>query len=235
MRKVKYQLKHQNVAIIIPAYNEGGAIARTVAGIPSSFPNIICVDDGSSDDTARQINSTRAILVKHPINLGQGAALQTGIDMALMDEDIKYFVTYDADGQHRIEDVETMLRHLKDKKLDIVLGSRFLGTAENISSKKKIILKLAIKFSNMTTGIKLTDTHNGLRVFNRYVAQELNLEMPDFSHASEIIERIAEKSFKYDEVPVKIIYTEYSMSKGQSMINAVNISFDILLRRLMKR
>ena len=225
----------RDTAIIIPAYNEGSAILNTIKGIPKKFTNIICVDDGSSDDTSEQIKKTRALLVKHPINLGQGAAIQTGIEYALLDPSIKYFVTYDADGQHRIEDVEKMLSHLKQKKLDIVLGSRFLGAAENINAKKRTILKLAVRFSNATTGLKLTDTHNGLRVFNRHAAESMQLKMPDFSHASEIIERIAEKKLKYEEVPVTIIYTDYSLSKGQSMINAVNISFDMLLNKVIKK
>jgi glycosyltransferase involved in cell wall biosynthesis len=224
-----------DVAIIVPAYNEGSAIQDTIKGIPKKFNNIICVDDGSSDDTAAQIKMTHALLVKHPINLGQGAALQTGIEYALLNPKINYFVTFDADGQHRIEDVESMIEHLKKNKLDIVLGSRFLGNAENISAKKKRLLKLAVKFSNFTTGVKLTDTHNGLRVFNRFTAEHLQLKMPDFSHASEIIERIAEKSFKYEEVPVTIVYTDYSRSKGQSMINAVNISFDMLMNKVIKK
>jgi glycosyltransferase involved in cell wall biosynthesis len=224
-----------NVAIIIPAYNEGGAIKATIDGIPKRYQHIICIDDGSSDDTSEQIKKTRATLVKHPINLGQGAALQTGIEYALLNPAIDLFVTYDADGQHRIEDVDTMLRHIKSNKLDIVLGSRFLGHAENISTRKRLVLKLAVQFSNYTTGVRLTDTHNGLRVFNRYAAENLQLKMPDFSHASEIIERIAEKELRYDEVPVTIIYTDYSRAKGQSMINAVNISFDTLLNKVVRK
>ena len=224
-----------DTAIIIPAYNEGSSIKDVIEKIPKSFSTIVCVDDGSRDDTSRQVSMTRAQLVTHPINLGQGAALQTGIEYALLDPRIKYFVTFDADGQHRIEDVKKMIKHLKRKKLDIVLGSRFLGEAQNIGAKKKAVLKLAVRFSNLTSGVTLTDTHNGLRVFNRSTAERLKLRMPDFSHASEIIERIAEEKFAYDEVPVTIVYTDYSRAKGQSMINAVNIIFDMLLHRIVKK
>lgn len=224
-----------DVAIIIPAYNEGTAIAETINSIPKKFRHIICIDDGSKDDTAQQIRSTRAQLVSHPINLGQGAALQTGIDFGLLSDNIKYFVTYDADGQHRMEDVETMLQYIRNHPVDIVLGSRFLGKAENISTLKKLILKAAIKFSNLSSGVKLTDTHNGLRVFNRKVAEGLKLQMADFAHASEIIDRIGEKKYSYKELPVTIIYTDYSRSKGQSVINAVNIGFDVLIGRLVGR
>jgi hypothetical protein len=128
-----------------------------------------------------------------------------------------------------------MLKVLKKDGLDIVLGSRFLGTAEGISSSKQMILKAAVAFSNTTTGLKLTDTHNGLRVFNRNFAESLKITMPDMSHASEIIHRIAEGGFKYKEVPVTIKYTDYSKAKGQTILNSVNITFDLLIHRMTKK
>ncbi|RMH93339.1 glycosyltransferase family 2 protein [Lysobacter pythonis] len=227
-------LEYSNVAIVIPAYNEGSAIKNTILAIPHSFPNVIVVDDGSRDDTPSRVLETHARLIKHPINLGQGAGLQTGIDAALLDPNIEYIVTFDADGQHRIEDVESMLAYAKQHKIQIVMGSRFLGKAINMPQMKRLILKLAVWFSNTTTGVTLTDTHNGLRVIHRSAAERLKLELPDFSHASEIVERIGEERFSYAEVPVTIIYSEYSRSKGQSMINAINIAFDAILRKVIK-
>lgn len=226
--------KNQKTYIIIPVYNESQVIRSVLINVLRHYKNVVCVNDGSADDSASEIAKTNATLVNHPINLGQGAALQTGIEYALQDQDAQYFVTFDADGQHRLEDVEGMLKAIKKHDLDIVLGSRFLGTASNITPLKKAILKLAIKFSNKTSGLKLTDAHNGLRVFNRRVAENLNITMNDFAHASEIIERVAEKKFKYKEVPVTISYTDYSMSKGQSVFNAVNIGLDIMIRKLQK-
>jgi glycosyltransferase involved in cell wall biosynthesis len=226
--------KYLNVAIIIPAYNEGSVIKNTIEAIPQDFPHVIVIDDGSKDDTCRQISETRAQLVRHPINLGQGAALQTGIDMALRDPMVEYIVTFDADGQHRIEDVETMLAYAVEHGTQVVLGSRFLGKAINMPTMKRLILKAAVWFSNATSGVQLTDTHNGLRVVHRSAAERLELELSDFSHASEIIERIGQQDFSYVEVPVTIVYSEYSRSKGQSMINAVNIAFDALLRKVIK-
>lgn len=227
------EIRYENVAIIIPAYNEGVTINATIQSIPDHFINIICVDDGSSDDTAEHIKSTKAHLLRHPFNLGQGAALQTGIDFALEKSNIQYFVTYDADGQHRIEDVEAMLKFIcENNDIDVVLGSRFMGKAINIRFLKKVILKLAILFSNASSGVKLTDTHNGLRVFNRKVAENLKLQLADFAHASEIINRIGEKKFNYKEYPVTIIYSEYSVRKGQSIINSINIAFDVLLTKV---
>lgn len=174
------------------------------------------------------------MLVRHPINLGQGAGLQTGIDVALLDPAIDYIVTFDADGQHRIEDVESMLAYARENCVQVVMGSRFLGRAINMPAMKRLILKMAVQFSNITSGVVLTDTHNGLRVIHRSAAERLKLELPDFSHASEIIERIGQLGLSYAEVPVTIVYSEYSRSKGQSMINAINIAFDALLRKVIK-
>lgn len=225
-------MSKENIAIIIPVYNEEKVIKEVVAQVNKEYSRIICVNDGSSDESVAELQKTKAVVVSHTINLGQGAALQTGVDYALQDPNIQYFVTFDADGQHRLEDVATMLRVIKQEKLDIVLGSRFLGRAENISLLKRLVLKVAIRFSNHTSGLKLTDAHNGLRVFNRHFAENLNVTMNDYAHASEIIERIAQKEFSYKEVPVTIVYTDYSRSKGQSILNAVNIGFDVLLRKL---
>lgn len=227
--------KYANVALVIPAYNEGSAILATIEGIPAEFAHVIVVDDGSRDDTREKVRTTRATLVEHPINLGQGAALQTGIDMALLNPNVDYIVTFDADGQHRIEDVRAMILHAEENQLQFVLGSRFLGEAINMPPAKRIILKAAVWFSNVTSGVRLTDTHNGLRVIHRSAAEKLHLELPDFSHASEIIERISQMNFSYAEVPVTIIYSDYSRSKGQSMINAINIAFDALLRKVIGR
>ncbi|CRR78368.1 MULTISPECIES: glycosyltransferase family 2 protein [Stenotrophomonas maltophilia group] len=227
-------LEYSNVAVVIPAYNEGSAIKDTIHAIPGNFPKIIVIDDGSRDDTHERVRETRATLIRHPINLGQGAGLQTGIDAALLDPAIEYIVTFDADGQHRIEDVERMLAYAAQHKVQIVMGSRFLGKAVNMPRMKRVILKAAVWFSNVTSGVHLTDTHNGLRVIHRSAAERLKLELPDFSHASEIVERIGQQHFSYAEVPVTIIYSEYSRSKGQSMINAINIAFDAILRKVIK-
>ena len=223
-----------SVVFVIPAYNEGEAVKNTVESIPKEF-DVVCVNDGSRDDTLAQLKRTRAKVVSHSVNLGQGAALQTGIEYALMSPNTEYVVTFDADGQHRIEDVRAMLKYITKHKIDIVLGSRFLGEAVNMPRMKRFLLKLAVKFSNMSSGggMKLTDTHNGLRVMNRRAAEAMQLKMPDFAHASEILDRIIEKKLSYAEVPVTIVYTEYSMAKGQSMINGINIIFDVILGKVV--
>jgi glycosyltransferase involved in cell wall biosynthesis len=229
------QLMNSNTYVVIPVYNEAKVVGGVVKSVKKHFEHVICIDDGSKDNSAEEILKAGGTLVKHPINLGQGASLQTGIEYALLDPAAEYFVTYDADGQHRLEDVQHMLDVIRKEQVDIVLGSRFLGKVENVSKTKKLLLRLAVVFSNHTSGVQLTDTHNGLRVFNRTVASQLNITMSDFAHASEIIERIAQKGFLYKEVPVTIAYTDYSRAKGQSMLNAVNIVFDLFLNKVIKK
>lgn len=223
------------IALVIPVFNEGRQIYKTLQQVDMKKYYVVCVNDGSNDDSSLEIRKTTAHLVEHPMNLGQGAALQTGIEYALLNKHIKYIVTFDADGQHGLDDVANMIDVIEKEKLDVVLGSRFLGNTVNMPKLKKIILKTAVKFANLTSGIKLTDTHNGLRVFTRATAERLNLQASDYSHASEIIEKVRTLNLKYTEVPITITYTEYSKSKGQSMINAINIGFDILLDKVMGR
>lgn len=223
----------ERTAILIPVYNEAQVVADVVASVREQFRYVVCVDDGSKDNSAAEIVRSGGMLVQHPINLGQGAALQTAIEFA-RSLPIDFFCTFDADGQHRLADVQRMLAEIRGGDYDIILGSRFTGTAENISWAKKRLLKAAVAFSNATSGLKLTDTHNGLRVFNRTVGDAIQLTTPDMSHASEFVELIAKGKYRYLEIPVTIEYTEYSRGKGQSMINAINIAFDAMLRRILR-
>jgi glycosyltransferase involved in cell wall biosynthesis len=226
-------MDRKNTVFIVPVYNEQAVIAKTVNEIPNNFL-IICVNDGSTDNSNKELEKTNALIINHPINLGQGAALQTGIDYALQFPKIEYFVTFDADGQHSVKDAVNMLGTIKKNDVDIVLGSRFLGKALNISFTKKILLKFAIKFTNFYSGVNLTDTHNGLRVFNRKFAEKINLLMPGMAHSSEIIDKIGRGKWRYIEAPVTIKYDDYSRLKGQSMLNSVNILVDVILNRAKK-
>jgi len=225
----------RDVAFVVPVYNEAEVIGSVVKDVLETCPTVVCVNDGSKDASAAEIVKAGGYLVDHPINMGQGAALQTGIEFARAMPHIQRFVTFDADGQHLVEDAVRMVEMLEAGDLDIVLGSRFLGEAVGASGAKKALLKAAVKFSNVTSGIRLTDAHNGLRAFNRHVAETMEITAPDMTHASEIIELIAANSYRYQEVPVTIRYTDYSTSKGQASVNAINIAVDTLLRRVTRQ
>ena len=224
----------RDVAFVVPVYNEASVIGGVIAEIQQITPHVVCVNDGSSDRSAAEIVEAGAYLVDHPINMGQGAALQTGIEFARVLPGVRRFVTFDADGQHLVSDALQMLELLETEDIDIVLGSRFLGSSVGASMSKRMLLKAAVRFSNLTSGVPLTDAHNGLRAFNRHVADTLEITAPDMTHASEIIELIARNGYRYREFPVTIDYTDYSVGKGQPAVNAINIAIDTLLRRVSR-
>ncbi len=219
-----------DTALIVPAYNEGQVVGSTLSKALETFAYVVCVDDGSADDTFSQAVAAGALALRHGVNLGQGAALQTGIDYARR-LPVDYFVSFDADGQHRVEDVLAMRQAMMEDPVDVLVGSRFLGQTTNMPAAKRVLLKGAVLFSNLTSGLKMTDAHNGLRLFNRHVAETINLVETGYRHASEFTEKIARNHYTYKELPVTIDYTQYSLRKGQSALNAVNIVADTLTSR----
>lgn len=216
--------------LIVPLYNEGTVIGEVVAAARQEFPHIVCVDDGSTDDSAAVAEAAGAVVVRHPVNLGQGAAIQTGLSYAIADPRAKYFVTFDADGQHRTEDVRSMMDVLVERDLDIVIGSRFLDGRTKPGVLKTIVLKAAVIFERMATGVRVTDAHNGLRVLSRHAAETIRVRQNRMAHASEIVAEIGRAKLRYAEHPVHVIYTDYSRSKGQSLWNSVNILNDLLFK-----
>lgn len=225
------QVATDKVWVVIPAYNEGRMIGRVVEDVKRFFPNVIVVDDASTDHTALRAKSVGAYLLRHPINLGQGAALQTGFDHALAAGAL-YVVTFDADGQHHIEDVPLMLNKLVASGADIALGSRFLGKATGISQGRRWLLKAATLFTKITTGLSLSDCHNGLRVLTDKATRTLSLRQNRMAHASEILNGIRTHRLAYVEVPVTISYTDYSREKGQTFSDAFVICRDLIAVKL---
>ena len=221
--------------IIVPAFNEEQVIGDVVAGLRSVFANVVCVDDGSRDGTAEAALRAGAHVVPHPVNLGQGAAIQTGVEYSRRQPGTTLFATFDADGQHRVADVVTMIERISRGDVDIVIGTRFNGAPVRTPPLKRIVLRAAAWLSPSSRRLGLTDAHNGLRVFNRTVADNLNLTMSGMSHAGEFIKLIDENHWRVAEVPVEILYTDYSLAKGQPLLNGVNIVFDGFLRGRMRR
>lgn len=218
--------------LIVPCYNEGTVIFDVLTHARETFPNIVAVNDGSRDDSAAQIRAAGAHLVNHPVNLGQGAAIQTGVEYARSQPGARYFVTFDADGQHQVKDVVRMVERLRAEPVDIIVGTRFAGQDNSqVPWIKRVVLKTVVLLSPRTKKLGLSDAHNGLRAFNRKVADEMNIRMNGMSHASEIVTMIDNNGWRVDEEPVDILYTEYSMSKGQGLINGVNILADGLVAR----
>ncbi|MBG6239538.1 glycosyltransferase involved in cell wall biosynthesis [Mycetocola sp. CAN_C7] len=216
--------------IIIPLYNEATVIGRVVDELLERFVHVVCIDDGSTDGSAAVAAAAGARVIRHPVNLGQGAALQTGLSYVTQKPEARYIVTFDADGQHRIEDADGMLRAAREHDVAIIFGSRFLDDRTKPGWLKKVILKTAVWVTNRTTGLRLTDAHNGLRVIRTDAASLIDLQQDRMAHATEIVHQLGKTKLPWEEYPVELLYTDYSKGKGQSVLNSVNILVDLLVR-----
>ena len=210
----------------MPLYNEAKVVGDVIREALLTFPHLVAVDDGSTDGSADIASAAGADIVQHPINLGQGAALQTGIDYALQ-HGARWIVTFDADGQHRPQDAAAMVALGDREDVPVILGSRFMDESTDTGLLKRVVLKAAVALTNATTGLRLTDAHNGLRALRRDAAGMIEMQQARMAHASEIIAQIAATGLPYREFPVKVLYTEYSRSKGQSILNSVNILVEL--------
>lgn len=211
-------------------YNEATVVGDVIKGLLPDFPNVVCIDDGSSDGSPAVAREAGAKVVQHPINLGQGAALQTGLEYALRDPQTSCIITFDADGQHRVVDAKAMEERIHSGEADVVLGSRFLDDRTKLSPLKRLVLRVAAVQSRWSTGLALTDAHNGLRAFSAGTASQIHLTQNRMAHASELIHQLSVIKPRWVEQPVEILYTDYSRSKGQSLLNSVNIVADLFFR-----
>ena len=232
-QSVKRLMDPHVIIVVIAAFNEADVIGPVVRDIRQSYPNVVVVDDGSSDGTAACALASGAVILRHPVNLGQGAALQTGITYALA-RGGEFVVTFDADGQHACADIARMVRALIENDAEVALGSRFLGKAVGISTARRMLLRLAVLFTRLTTGLKVTDTHNGLRVFTRAAARKVKITQNRMAHASELLDQVARHKMSYVEVAVTISYTNHSRAKGQTILGAADIFGDLVLGKLAR-
>lgn len=220
-----------DVCCIVPDFNEGEVIGPVIAELCSVFPNVVCVDDGSSDGSGQIALGNGAYLIRHCVNIGQGAALSTGFKYALSLPNIKYVMCFDADGQHQVGDAVALIRRIKQEKLDVVLGSRFAGVdSPTLPRLKRTILKLIVFIRRIFTNSEFTDVHNGLRAFTSEALSKIEITQFGMAHASEITQQIHANNFRVVEEPVTVIYTSYSMRKGQSLLNGINIIFEMVWR-----
>ncbi|MBI5858640.1 MAG: glycosyltransferase family 2 protein [Sphingobacteriales bacterium] len=224
----------KDVYVVVPAFNEQAMIRQVVNELLSFSYHIVLVDDGSEKNLYSEISGLSVNFLRHEVNLGQGAALQTGIDYALS-RGAKYIVTFDADGQHTAADIEKLLQPLADNEADITLGSRFLpGANHNMPAGRRMILHIGRGLNYLLTGLMLSDAHNGLRAMNRKAAGFLCITENGMAHATELLTQIKKNQLRFKEVPVNIRYTEYSKKKGQSVWGSFRIFFDLLLNKIFK-
>lgn len=219
---------NQSVYFVIPAYNEAACVGQVVHRIRVKYPNVVVVDDGSTDPTAEVAQTAGAFVLRHLLNCGQGAALKTGIDFALI-RGAEIIVTFDSDGQHQLEDVEPLIAPVLAGRCDVALGSRFLDKGSRVPFMRKMTLKFGVFFTRLVSRIKVTDTHNGLRALSRKAAEQIQIRQDRMAHASEILDEIARLKLHFCEVPTRVIYTEYSRAKGQRSSAAFHIVWEFLI------
>jgi glycosyltransferase involved in cell wall biosynthesis len=222
------------VLVIVPAYNEGRVVAATVERLLAAGYQVVVVDDGSSDETT-EVRHLPIVYLRHPVNLGQGAALQTGMTYALRaGADIA--VHFDADGQHDCTQIEHLIAPILEGRADVVFGSRFLRRQDcaQVPWKKRILLRGGILISWAMTGMLLSDTHNGFRAMSRRALERVQLQENGFAHATEIMQRVREGGMRYVEVPITISYSAYSQQKGQRLSGSLSILFDLIMAKLTK-
>lgn len=220
--------------MIIPCYNEAAVVRKTVSDVLAQGYNVVVVDDCSKDNSKKQLEGLPLYYLRHRTNMGQGAALQTGIQFSKK-KGAKYFVTFDADGQHDCKDIPRMAEFLQKDGSDIVFGSRFLpGAQTNISGSRSFVLNVARYVNYLVSGILLSDAYNGLRMFNVKAAAFLKITENKMAHATEIQMLVAKNKLKYAEFPNNIRYNEYTKRKGLKNIDGLKIVFEILLFKLFR-
>lgn len=220
--------------VVIGAFNEASTIRGVIIDIKKYVKDIIVVDDGSNDSTAEAASFDGVIVLQHIINRGQGAALATGIQAAIMNN-ADIIVTFDGDGQHSAEDIPKLISPIENGSFDVVLGSRFLTNDKiHIPLLRHLVLKLAVIFTRVFSNIHVTDTHNGIRAFSRAAAQNIRIVQDRMAHASEILDEISRHHFRYTEIPAMITYNEYSKKKGQSNTALFKIAFKFLLAKFTR-
>jgi glycosyltransferase involved in cell wall biosynthesis len=214
------------IVAVIPAYNEEKRIAATVADAAKFSAAVVVTDDCSKDRTGEVARAAGAHVLRHIINRGQGAALQTGTSYALEVLSPDVIVHFDADGQMLGEEIPLLIEPIATGEAEVVLGSRFLGKKANMPLTRLITLRLALLFTILISGIRVTDTHNGFRALSAKAASEMKITLDRMAHASQILDLIKAKRLKYVERPVTIRYSDETLAKGQSSLGAFVILKD---------
>ena len=218
---------NEDVYILIPVYNEESKVKEVIEGLQSYFKNIVVVNDGSSDGTQSVLDSLDIISIRHFLNLGQGAAISTGISYIKCLNQAKALITFDADGQHSVQDAISFAREIISCEEDIILGSRFIQHRKNIPLMKRFALKVVTFFTNKITNMKLTDSHNGLKAYKLSCLDHIKIDIDGFAFESQIIKNISQANILYKEMPTNTIYTKYSKNKGQKLRNGLIILEDL--------
>jgi len=218
-------LKNSNILKItigIPAYNEEKNIASIITGLKKITDSIIVCDDGSSDMTSEISKNLGAVVISHKKNMGYGAAINS-IFQKSKEMNVDLLVTFDADGQHRVEDIEKVVEPIKNNKADLVIGSRFLDNKSNIPNYRKIGIKVITQVTNASIKKKLTDSQSGFRAYNQRVLSQISPSDMGMGISTEILIKSSSKGLRIMEVPITVLYegdtsTHNPVSHGTSVL-----------------
>tara|TARA_B100000029_G_scaffold471132_1_gene510541 strand:+ start:709 stop:1587 length:879 start_codon:yes stop_codon:yes gene_type:complete len=210
------------ISIGIPAFNEENNIAKIIVKLKEITESIIVCDDGSSDSTGKIAQNLGAIVIKHEKNKGYGAAINSIFKKA-NEIDTDVLVTFDADGQHRVEDLETIIEPIIENKSDIVIGSRFLEKQSEVPNYRKFGIKVITQVTNASIKKKLTDSQSGFRAYNKEVLKNIIPSDLGMGISTEILIKASKQNLRISEVPIKILYqgdtsTHNPISHGTSVI-----------------
>ena len=224
----------KRVFVLIPSYNEADVVLDTIMSVKGPY-EIVLIDDASTDNTRQVVAHLPIYYLRHSVNLGQGAALQTGMTFAYQ-QGADIVVHFDADGQHNPDDIPRFIDELERRNLDVLLGSRFLKSEDRRSVPifKQLVLKIATFVNGLVTGLWLTDAHNGFRVMNQHGLGLIWLKENRMAHATEILAQIHRHGLRVGELSTHITYSSYSKAKGQSWMNSFNILFDLFVNRYLR-
>ena len=217
---------------VIPAYNEALRITAVIQGVKKYLPDVIVVADGGTDGTAEVARAAGARVVEHAINSGAGAATMTGLTAARQ-LGFDAAVTIDADGQHSPDDIPRLLEALNAEHADLVIANRF-GRKNNIPFIRRFLNGAGNVVTFLVTGLYLPDTQCGFKAFGPKALKEVNLKMSGFEFCTEIVREARVHRWKVVSVPSKVVYSEYTLAKGQSAANGLKVAAKILLRSLLR-
>lgn len=223
-----------DILIIIPAFNEASVIGNVFAQIQNEgYHNICLIDDGSTDNTREVALQYDVFTLSHPINRGAGAAIQTGIAFA-KNEGYPYVLLMDGDGQHLPQDIECMLTKIQETDADIIIGNRFAYSENNVPKKRLVYNKLANIFTNIFCKKNYDDTQSGFRLLNRRAIESLELKSKGFDFCSEMLIVSEKLDLEVAQTPIRVIYTDYSMKKGQNLRVGIRTARSILWQFVFK-
>lgn len=223
-------IRKSELLIVLPAYNEAKVITKVLQDLRGAdYPNICVVDDGSHDNTAQKALNEGAIVLSHLINRGAGAAVQTGIAYAKKNN-FRYLLLMDSDGQHLVEDVGKLCEKIEETKADIIIGNRFTHVDNIIPIHRVFYNQMANLFTNFFCNKNYSDTQSGFRLLNKKAIEKLRLKNRGFGFCSEMIIFSEHLNLKIEETPIQVLYSDYSLSKGQSLFVGFKTAGNILWR-----